>query len=78
MQLTFSDGNKIPTLGFGTWKLTGSPCATMCKKAIELGYRHIDTAMIYQNEEEVGKGIAGFPRKNLFLTSKVWPDHFDY
>lgn len=65
---------KIPALGYGTWKLSGADCARGVEAAIAHGYRHIDTAQIYENEAEVGKAIAqsGIARDNLFLTTKVW------
>ncbi len=71
-------GAKMPALGFGTWKLTGPECETAVDIAIESGYTHIDTAQIYENEEEVGTGIkiSGIDRSKLFLTTKVWRDHF--
>ncbi len=73
-------GAKMPVLGLGTWKLTGADCVNAVKSALELGYAHIDTAEIYKNEVEVGKGIAAseVSRKKIFLTSKLWPDHFSY
>jgi diketogulonate reductase-like aldo/keto reductase len=65
---------KIPALGYGTWKLSGGDCVRGVETAIKHGYRHIDTAQIYENEAEVGKAIAGsgIARANLFLTTKVW------
>jgi len=67
---------QIPTLGFGTWMLTGEACAPMVAEAIGAGYRHVDTAAIYENEREVGEGIraSGVPRDRIFLTTKVWND----
>jgi len=76
-ELTFSNNLKIPVLGLGTWKLTGQECINAVKTALELGYNHIDTAFIYHNENEVKEGInsvEGFDRKNVFITSKLWPD----
>lgn len=69
-------GVKVPALGFGTWRLKGRTCRDMVRQAIEIGYRHIDTASIYDNEEDVGKGIAdsGVPRDEIFLVTKVWRD----
>ena len=68
----------IPALGFGTWKLTGDKCVSAVKKALEIGYRHIDTAQIYENEAEVGKAIAesGVDRAAIFLTTKLWTTNF--
>lgn len=66
----------IPALGFGTWQLTGAECVEGVAKAIEVGYRHIDTADAYGNHEQVAEGIknSGIARKDLFLTTKVWND----
>ena len=73
-----ANGAAIPILGFGTWKLAGAEARTMTAKAIEIGYRHIDTAVVYRNEAEVGAGIAdsGIARDEIFVTTKVWPDDF--
>jgi 2,5-diketo-D-gluconate reductase B len=67
----------VPSLGFGTWQLNGLPCQEAVQEAINIGYRHIDTAAMYGNEEHVGKGIrlSGLPRNELFVTSKVWYTH---
>lgn len=71
-------GASIPRLGFGTWKLKGDTAHHCVLEAINAGYRHIDTAQIYDNETHVGRGIADaqLPRKDLFLTTKVWLDNF--
>jgi diketogulonate reductase-like aldo/keto reductase len=61
----------MPVLGLGTWELTGKTCEKIVSKALELGYRHIDTAELYRNETEIGKAIRGFDRSQLFITSKV-------
>jgi 2,5-diketo-D-gluconate reductase B len=68
------DGRQIPALGFGTWQLRAKDCIESVAKAIEVGYRHIDTAQIYENETEVGNALtlSGIPRKEIFLTTKVW------
>ncbi|MDI6826070.1 MAG: aldo/keto reductase [Candidatus Aenigmarchaeota archaeon] len=62
----------IPVLGLGTWQLLGKECERAVRKALEMGYRHIDTAEIYDNQTEIGKAIQGFDRSELFITSKVW------
>lgn len=64
----------IPTLGFGTWKLTGNGCVKATEMALDIGYRHIDTAQIYENEAEVGQAIknSGLERRDIFLTTKIW------
>ena len=69
------NGKEIPCVGFGTWRTPdGEVAAASVKAAIQVGYRHIDTAAIYRNEIGVGKGIAesGISREELFVTSKVW------
>jgi 2,5-diketo-D-gluconate reductase B len=67
-------GIKVPALGFGTWTLAGEECTDAVIDAIDIGYRHIDTAQAYGNEEFVGKGIkaSGIERTELFITTKVW------
>ncbi len=76
--LTFKNGDKIPILGLGTWKSEPGEVKKAVYWAIEAGYRHIDCAAIYQNEQEVGEGIANaikdglVQRKDLFVTSKLW------
>ena len=64
---------KVPALGMGTWQIDGQECAESVEQALEIGYRHIDTAQIYGNEEEVGRGIqnSGVDRSDIFLTTKV-------
>ena len=74
---TFQLRNKveIPCIGYGTWKTPdGETASVSVKTAIELGYRHIDTAAAYGNETSVGEGIreSGISREQLFVTSKVW------
>lgn len=71
-------GAQMPALGFGTWKLTGQECAKSVDFALGEGYRHIDTAQIYENEAEVGDGIrqSAVDREKIFLTTKVWRNHF--
>lgn len=78
---TLSNGVKIPCVGFGTYKTPdGATCVESVKTAIEAGYRHIDTAEFYFNEESVGRAVAesGVPRGELFLTTKVWNTHQGY
>ena len=67
-------GIEIPKLGFGTWQLSGEACVTAVRDAIELGYRHIDTARAYGNEAQVGQGLhdSGRNRDEIFLTTKLW------
>lgn len=72
--LTFNDGKTIPQLGYGVWKVEDEVAADVVRQAIEAGYRHIDTAAIYGNEEGVGRAVkaAGVPREDLFITTKLW------
>ena len=71
---------RVPKLGFGTWKLQGESCQKAVLKALEVGYRHIDTAQIYENEEDVGQALqeSKIDRGEIFLTTKVWKDHLDF
>lgn len=61
---------KLPLLGLGTWDLRGHDCTETVKRALAIGYRHIDTAINYENHEAIRKAIKGFDRKQLFITSK--------
>jgi 2,5-diketo-D-gluconate reductase B len=72
------DGNQIPVLGLGTWALRGDRCRFIVKRAIELGYAHIDTADAYGNHREVGEAIKDFDRSSIFLVSKVRPSKLQY
>lgn len=78
METVTAAGADIPILGFGTFELRGNTARAMVRTALDQGYRHIDTAQIYGNEKEVGRGIAeaGVPRGDIFLTTKVWPDNY--
>jgi diketogulonate reductase-like aldo/keto reductase len=70
-------GVEVPTLGLGTWRLDGDDCVEAVAHALEIGYRHVDTAQMYGNEEAVGRGIArsGVPRDEIWLTTKVWMEN---
>lgn len=70
---------RIPALGFGTFQIEDQDARRAVADAIDIGYRHIDTAQIYENEKGVGQGIAasGIDRDDLFLTTKVWIDQFE-
>ena len=72
--VTLNNGLKMPKLGFGVWLVPDDEAETAVKNAIEVGYRSIDTAMVYKNEEGVGRAIAAsnVPREELFITTKVW------
>lgn len=77
MQTTvrLANGIEMPQLGFGTWKAEdGQECYEAVLTALKLGYRHIDTASIYKNEESVGRAIkaSGIPREEIFVTTKLW------
>ena len=76
MEYVEVQGARVPALGFGTFRMTGSECAQAVEQAIQTGYRHIDTAEIYENEKSVGEGIraAGVRREELFITTKAWID----
>lgn len=69
----------VPALGFGTFELQGDDCYTSVCEALEIGYRHVDTARMYGNEAEVGRGIreSSVNREDIFLTSKIWREHLD-
>ena len=76
-----ANGVEIPCIGFGTWQTPdGDVAVASVKAALEAGYRHIDTAQVYGNEESVGQGIreGGVPRKDLFITTKVWNNCHTY
>lgn len=77
----FNNDVEVPILGFGTFQITDPKQAeTSVKEAIKAGYRHIDTAQSYMNEEAVGRGIAGsgVPREELFITTKIWVENVSY
>jgi diketogulonate reductase-like aldo/keto reductase len=78
MQFVEANGARIPAIGLGTWELRGRTCARLVEQAIRLGYRHIDTAQMYDNEREVGDGLraSGVNRDDVFVTTKVWTTHF--
>jgi len=78
MQFVEANGARIPALGLGTWELSGRTCARVVEQALRLGYRHVDTAQVYENEREVGDGLraSGVRRDDVFVTTKVWTNHF--
>src|SRR6202789_3119170 len=78
MQFVDANGARIPAVGLGTWELRGRACARLGEQALRLGYRHIDTAQIYENEREVGEGVRASKvrRDEIFVTTKVWTNHF--
>lgn len=72
-----ANGASIPAIGLGTWDLRGDVCVRCVSEALAGGYRHVDTAAMYDNEESVGEGIraSSVPRGEIFLTTKVWPEN---
>jgi diketogulonate reductase-like aldo/keto reductase len=72
--IKLNNGKTIPQLGFGVWKASSGDCYNAVRTALEIGYRHIDTARIYGNEEDVGRAVkdSGIPRSELFITTKLW------
>ena len=77
MEFVEANGATIPAIGLGTWELRGRACVRLVEQALRIGYRHIDTAEIYENEREVGEGLraSGVSRGDAFITTKVWTDH---
>jgi 2,5-diketo-D-gluconate reductase A len=79
-RLPFHDGHSIPQIGLGVYKISDDEAATVVRSAIEAGYRLIDTASMYENEEGVGRGIrdSGIPRSEIFVTTKFWMDDLGF
>src|SRR5262249_11245687 len=71
-------GARIPLIGLGTWELRARTCVRVVEQALRRGYRHVDTAELYDNEHGVGEGLraADIRRAEVFITTKVWPSHF--
>lgn len=80
LYVTFNDGRKIPQVGLGVWRTGQEEAPAVVRKALETGYRHIDTAAVYGNEEGVGEGLrsAGIAREDIFVTTKLWNDDQGY
>lgn len=78
--VTLSNGVRMPMLGYGVYQVTKDECERCVLDALKVGYRSVDTAQSYFNEEEVGRAIArsGIPREEIFLTTKVWIEHYGY
>jgi diketogulonate reductase-like aldo/keto reductase len=78
MHFVEAHGARIPAIGLGTWELKDDVCSRAVEQALRLGYRHIDTAQVYDNEREVGEGIRAshVRRSDVFVTTKVWTTHF--
>jgi len=74
--VTMSDGHRMPWVGLGVWQASGPEAYQAVRAALDLGYRHVDTAAIYGNERDVGKAIkdSGVPREEVFVTTKLWND----
>lgn len=75
-----ADGNHVPMLGLGVWQVPdGTECVNAVRSALELGYRHIDTAQAYGNEASVGRALrdSGVPREEVFITTKFFPGRKD-
>jgi diketogulonate reductase-like aldo/keto reductase len=77
MEFVEANGATLPAIGLGTWELRGRACARLVEQALRIGYRHIDTAEIYENERAVGEGLraSGVSRGDVFITTNVWTDH---
>lgn len=73
--MPLKSGHAMPVVGLGTWQLTGSQAEDIVAEALDIGYRHIDTAANYENEAAIGRGIRNFDREHLFVTSKVDPQY---
>lgn len=78
--VTLANGVKMPQLGYGVYQVSKDECERCVSDALKVGYRHIDTAQSYFNEEEVGNAIvnSGIPRKEIFITTKVWIENYGY
>ena len=78
--VTLSNEVKMPILGYGVYQVSKEECERCVLDALKVGYRHIDTAQAYFNEEEVGSAMkrSGVPREDIFLTTKVWIEHYGY
>lgn len=79
-QITLYNGVEMPIVGYGVYQISKEECERCLMDALAVGYRSIDTAQSYFNEEQVGNAIAksGIPRKDIFLTTKVWVEHYGY
>lgn len=80
MEYVAVKGEEVPAIGLGTWRLSGEDCVRAVGGALGLGYRHIDTAQMYDNEEEVGRGIrgSGVDREEIFLVTKIRTSNFSH
>ena len=80
MQYKTIQGVSVPEIGLGTYQLHGKKCEDAVRMALDIGYRHVDTAQMYQNEMEVGEALKNSPvdREDVFLTSKLWMNNLEY
>lgn len=80
MQFKSIRGINVPEIGLGTYKLYGKECSRTVREAIDIGYRHIDTAQMYKNEKEIGDAvkISGVDREEFFVTTKIWHTNLDH
>ncbi len=78
--VTLNNGVTMPKLGFGVYQISREECERCVREALDIGYRHIDTAQAYFNETEVGKAVrgSGIAREEIFITSKVWVSNYGY
>ncbi len=77
-EIKLKSGYSMPIIGLGTWQLKGRECVETVKTAYQLGYRHFDTAISYDNEEDVGEALKGVDRESIFITSKVPPINLNH
>ena len=78
--ITLASGHTIPQFGLGTWMLRGQQCKDVVKEALEMGYTHLDSAWMYENQDAIGQVLkeVGADRESLFITSKIWHSHLEY
>ena len=78
--ITLASGHAIPQFGLGTWMLRGQQCKDVVKEALEMGYTHLDSAWMYENQDAIGQVLKeiGADRESLFITSKIWHSHLEY
>lgn len=77
-KVILNNGVEMPILGLGTWNIRGDNAENIIDWAYKIGYRHFDTATYYRNEEALGKAFKKYPREELFVTTKIWPNEFGY
>ncbi len=79
-KIQLASGHEMPVLGLGTWDLRDAQCKEVVKRAIGMGYTHLDTAWMYENQRAIGEAVreSGVGRSELFITSKIWKTHLEY